>query len=219
MEVMTMTTPDLQLLRDSAAERYADTWRAIAEVVDHLRGPHWASAFRLGKCVAEGETFAEWAARHPGATVPIGEHRVTIADDGRAVTVHAASPPVGGHDTATTILIDHLHIWQPPERPRYPWTLALAGRLSEAELLDLAASDPLAAACSPNATTEVLEAAGARLVADTDCGTLALLVSGHYVTAGAIRGMTADQIRELAMRLWPKLDLARLPVVGEVRVS
>jgi hypothetical protein len=184
--------------------------QVVIGIVDGLRGS-WQRT--LGVTDADGESFAAWARRNPGAEVHLGEHRVTISDNGRAVTVRAKSLGVGGRinfDAGDDIPIDGLADWEPPERWRDPWLFALSGWFGEAELLDLAATDPVSAACSPNATAEVFRAANARIVADRALG---LLVGHRYVMAGSIRGLSLDQVTELAMRLWPRVDLTRRPIV------
>jgi hypothetical protein len=117
---------------------------------------------------------------------------------------------VGPYDIPIADLAD----WEPPERWRSTWAPAVSGWFGEGELLDLAVTRPLVAAASPNATTAVFQVAGARIVADSVYRSLMLRVGRRErVMAGSIRDLSLDQVTELAMRLWPRVDLTRRPIV------
>jgi hypothetical protein len=167
-------------IRAAEAEAAANAWQVAAGIVDCLTADGWARAVGVEDhwdddiASLPGESLAAWADRHRGEEVWVkdaGEDGFAVSDDGTAVTVWAAVIPVvdpwenGAEPVVDTIPIDRLADWEPPEVEASPRDLALIGELREHELLRLARSadpdDRIAAACSPDATAEVMRAAGA----------------------------------------------------------
>jgi hypothetical protein len=184
---------EVNQMRAEAAVREA---KRIAQVTV------WSVVGGIISCLQEGSgawndtglggSFASWAANNPGRKILLksnGEDGIEISPCGTKVSVWATAPPVGRKEPPDfvfdTISLDQLGDWEPPELPGPDRRdLALLGKLTESELVELAATDPVVAVCAPNATLEVLRAVGAQVDVDPRHGDIELIVDGMSFTIG-----------------------------------
>jgi hypothetical protein len=187
------------LMRVDAAERIARqlnevaAQQEVARIVDDLRSDNWAHTFKIN--LEEGEeglTIAEWGHKrfadnrpsfievdlynNPSDTMEIGSSYVSIM-------------LYMGRDEwfEEYIDFDDLDTWEPPTdfTSFARKDLALIGRLSEDELIELAATDPVTAVCAPNATPEVFRAAGASINVNR-WGEVSIKLADRDVIVGAV---------------------------------
>jgi len=179
------------------AQRIAQTaaWSVVEGIIACLQEDTWAWNIGLDEedeKIKPGESFASWAARNPGREIWLknnGEDGIEISLCGTKVSMWATAPPVDRKEPPDfiieTIPLDQLGDWEPPELPGPDRRdLALLGKLSESELVELVATNPVVAACAPNATLEVLRAAGAQVDVDSRHGDIDLVIDGMSFTIG-----------------------------------
>jgi len=210
---------ELLQLRVAAAEREANrvaesaSWQIIGGIVDGLRGPDWARFIGTDKTdldVRPGDVFVTWAQRNPGK-------KIVLSDDswdgfnvfGGAVgdRIHVWSKVHSWRCDKkrfvdVTVSLDGLDSWKPLTVPGTPKRdLALFGLLDAKQLIRLTRTDPVAAIAAPNATSDVLAAAGARVDVDRHTGRVSVVLpSRRQIIAGYVGDMNTplrDQVRDL----------------------